>query len=417
MAIASAIIGCIALVRKKTLFGESLSHSAYPGVILGILISVGLGLTSDVKMSVSVLFFGFIFSLVGLFLIEALQKKFKLSSDTAQCYILASFLGLGITLASVIQKSHSFWYRKMKMYLFGQAATMNDYHIFLYGGFAVCVLGFVLIFFPFIKAYLFDGQFCKIAGLRLQPVRFVITLLFALIVVIGMRSVGTVLMCGMLVAPGICAKHVAQKFSVIILIACIVSALSAGIGVYLSMIIPEVTSLTSFATGPAIVLVASVFCFFSFLFSPKKGLVVCFFRKLQFKNRCINEHLLKLFWKSTNKPVLKSDVFGWKVASKSMTSFSLKNLRRNGWVERSNDKSYFLTQDGEKKAAYIVRLHRLWELYLSEYLGFSSDQIHRSAEEMEHIIPPEIEKKLTNLLLNPEKDPHNQPIPKKELVT
>lgn len=289
MAIASSIIGCIAFVRKKTLFGESLSHSAYPGVIIGMLVSVSLGLKTDISMTTSILFFAFVFALLGFYLIETLRLKHKVSSDTAQCYILASFLGLGITLASVIQKSHSMWYRKMQMYLFGQAATMNDFHIILYGAFALVILGFVLIFFPFMKAYLFDPSFCRSVGLKSKPLRLSIIVLFALAVVIGMRSVGTILMCGMVIAPAICAKQLTQKFSSMIVVSCIIGAFSAGIGVYLSMVIPEVTALASFATGPAIVLVASCFCFCSFLFAPKKGLVVCLFRKLSFKKRCVNE--------------------------------------------------------------------------------------------------------------------------------
>ena len=46
-----------------------------------------------------------------------------------------------------------------------------------------------------------------------------------------------------------------------------------------------------------------------------------------------------------------------------------------------------------QKAASIVRVHRLWELYLTERLGFPAEKVHRTAEEMEHIITPEMEEK------------------------
>jgi len=62
-------------------------------------------------------------------------------------------------------------------------------------------------------------------------------------------------------------------------------------------------------------------------------------------------------------------------------------------------------------AAKIVRLHRLWELYLTEYIEMGRERVHYSAEEMEHILTPEIEAELTKLLNNPQEDPHNQPIP------
>ena len=65
-----------------------------------------------------------------------------------------------------------------------------------------------------------------------------------------------------------------------------------------------------------------------------------------------------------------------------------------------------------QKAARIIRLHRLWEVYLV-YLGQNRDKVHRNAEEMEHIITPELEKELTDLLKDPKQDPHHQPIPQR----
>ncbi len=58
-----------------------------------------------------------------------------------------------------------------------------------------------------------------------------------------------------------------------------------------------------------------------------------------------------------------------------------------------------------------MRLHRLWEVYLADYLGVGAERVHRNAEEMEHIITPQLERELTMLLKDPKEDPHKQPIP------
>ena len=67
----------------------------------------------------------------------------------------------------------------------------------------------------------------------------------------------------------------------------------------------------------------------------------------------------------------------------------------------------------------LVRLHRLWELYLVEFCGMPKERVHPSAEEMEHILTPEVERELSMLLHNPSLDPHKQPIPsaEEELLT
>ena len=72
---------------------------------------------------------------------------------------------------------------------------------------------------------------------------------------------------------------------------------------------------------------------------------------------------------------------------------------------------YRLTPFGIKRGGQIVRLHRLWEVYLVNALGLGVERVHKSAEEMEHILTPEIERKLTELLDDPKQDPHLQPIP------
>jgi manganese/zinc/iron transport system permease protein len=61
----------------------------------------------------------------------------------------------------------------------------------------------------------------------------------------------------------------------------------------------------------------------------------------------------------------------------------------------------------------IVKIHRLWELYLTTYLRIAPDHVHEDAETIEHIITPEMELKLEHLLNFPEKDPHNVDIPYK----
>jgi manganese/zinc/iron transport system permease protein len=59
----------------------------------------------------------------------------------------------------------------------------------------------------------------------------------------------------------------------------------------------------------------------------------------------------------------------------------------------------------------IVRLHRLWEMYLNQKLHLKPDHVHEGAEAMEHLITPELEEMLKNDLGNPELDPHNSVIP------
>lgn len=73
-----------------------------------------------------------------------------------------------------------------------------------------------------------------------------------------------------------------------------------------------------------------------------------------------------------------------------------------------------LTSTGRKIALEVIRHHRLLELYLSEVLGYSWDQVHAEAEELEHFISEEFEARIDEALGFPDRDPHGDPIPTKD---
>jgi manganese/zinc/iron transport system permease protein len=87
---------------------------------------------------------------------------------------------------------------------------------------------------------------------------------------------------------------------------------------------------------------------------------------------------------------------------------------KEGHIVQRTDGSLQLTESGEREGARIVRLHRLWELYLVDVLGMGVERVHRSAEEIEHILTPELEERLSRILNDPSEDPHHQPIPPAE---
>ena len=73
-----------------------------------------------------------------------------------------------------------------------------------------------------------------------------------------------------------------------------------------------------------------------------------------------------------------------------------------------------LTEAGERIALEVLRHHRLIELYLAEILGYSWDQVHDEADQLEHVISEEFEDRIDAALGYPARDPHGAPIPTKD---
>lgn len=74
-----------------------------------------------------------------------------------------------------------------------------------------------------------------------------------------------------------------------------------------------------------------------------------------------------------------------------------------------------LTKPGERAALEVIRHHRLLETYLVENLGYGWDEVHDEAERLEHVISEEFESRIAELLGNPIRDPHGEPIPTPDL--
>ncbi|MDN3665081.1 metal-dependent transcriptional regulator [Algibacter miyuki] len=89
----------------------------------------------------------------------------------------------------------------------------------------------------------------------------------------------------------------------------------------------------------------------------------------------------------------------------------VKKLSEKGYADYKKYQGVTLTKQGKLIAVNIVRKHRLWEVFLSEKLNFSWDEIHDVAEQLEHIKSDKLIKQLDAFLEYPSHDPHGDPIP------
>jgi len=93
----------------------------------------------------------------------------------------------------------------------------------------------------------------------------------------------------------------------------------------------------------------------------------------------------------------------------------LKRLAGLGLISYEPYRGVELTAAGERVALEVIRHHRLIEAYLAEALGMPWDRVHDEAEVLEHYISEELEERMAAALGNPDRDPHGDPIPDREL--
>ncbi|TPN84715.1 metal ABC transporter permease [Aquimarina algicola] len=264
------MLGSFAVLRKQSLLGDAISHASLPGIAIAFLI---IGTKNSSVFLIGALISG----LVGTFWIRGIIRKTHLKSDTALGLILSLFFGFGMLLLTYIQKRPNANQAGLESYLFGQAATLLENDVWIMVIVTSISLLILLIFWKELKLLLFDSDYTKTLGFNTKFLDILITTFIVIAIVLGLQTVGVVLMSAMLLAPAAAARQWTNSLSVMVILAALFGALSGVFGTAIS------ASYNNLSTGPVIVLVAGVFVLFSFIFSPQRGLL---FREIRFrKNR------------------------------------------------------------------------------------------------------------------------------------
>ena len=266
----TGMLGSFAVLRKQSLLGDAISHAALPGIAIAFLIT-------GAKDSNTLLLGALISGLIGTFWIRGIITKTHLKSDTALGLILSLFFGFGMLLLTFIQKQPNANQAGLDKYLFGQAATLVESDVWMMAIVTGICLFVLLLFWKEFKILLFDADYTKTLGFNTKFIDVLITSFIVLAIVLGLQTVGVVLMSAMLLAPAAAARQWTNSLSVMVLLAAIFGAFSGVLGTAIS------ASQNNLSTGPVIVLVAAVFVVISFVFSPSRGLL---FKQIRFiKNR------------------------------------------------------------------------------------------------------------------------------------
>ncbi|MFN0275560.1 MAG: iron chelate uptake ABC transporter family permease subunit [Chitinophagales bacterium] len=402
MGIGSATIGTFAFLRKRALTGDAIAHSVLPGVCLAFLLF-------DTKNLWVLLCGAFITGWLSILFVDLITKKSKLKADAAIGITLSVFFGFGILLLTYIQQTGNAAQSGLNNFLFGKAAAMSIADIKTIGIVSLLLITLVIIFFKELAAFSFDPDYAKTSGLPVNFLELLLTTLTVLAVAVGIQAVGVVLMAALLITPSAAAKYWTDNLKKMIALSIVFSVLGGITGAYVSF------ANNKMPTGPWIVTMTSLIALFSILFAPKKGIVSKVITRKKYQSKMLMENILKEFYHLEEKnPQLQYFTIHEVLSEREMQSWNYKKglrmLLRKNLLETLNGE-YFLTDEGRNEGKRITRIHRLWEMYLTQQLNIASDHVHDDAEAIEHIITPEIEKKLIEMLNFPDKDPHEKVIP------
>lgn len=399
----SAIVGSFTFLNKKSLVGDAIAHAVLPGICLGFMLS-------GTKNPIYLITGAFITGWISLVLVEFITRRTRIKEDTAIGLILSVFFGIGILLLTVIQKSGNAAQSGLDHYLFGKAAALVGDDLYTFASVAIVLLIAVFLLFKEFALLAFDKNYAISLGLPVKRIELVLTSLIVLAVVIGIQAVGVVLMAAILITPAAAARFWTDKIRVMFLLASIFGAVSGLSGAYISYIAPAMP------TGPWIVIVISVIAFISFFLAPRRGVISRMVRQYTIRRTINDENVLKALYQlgEENKNFFiqryPDEIIRRRKFEKDNLMTVLSRLKRQGYVETSGN-LWGLTEEGMSRGKRVVKIHRLWEMYLTTQMHIAPDHVHEDADTIEHLLTPELEAELERTLNYPKVDPHKSEIP------
>src|SRR5690625_2817547 len=260
LSFAAGVIGTVSVIKGQSLIGDAIGHATFPGVILAFML---VGVTDTFPLTVGAVIFG----IIAFFFIQLITNHSKVTLDGALALILSSFFGLGMALKSYVQGNPGFSNTQgIDDYIFGQAAYMLRLDVWLIIIASVVSLLLFMIFYQQIRIYTFDPVYSSTIGINPALVNVLVLSMTILLIAVGLKAVGAILIVNLLIAPGVIGLMWSNRFNTVVIIAGLAGAAAASTGTYIS------TAFAGFPTGPSIILVLSAFVLVSMLFG-RKGLV------------------------------------------------------------------------------------------------------------------------------------------------
>ena len=242
------LLSCYMTLKGWALMGDAVSHAVMPGVV----VAYALGLPFSLG--------AFVFGVGSVALIGFVKQKSRIKEDTVIGLVFTGFFALGLVLVSKIKSNID-----LMQILFGSPLGISRSDVSQTLIISFIVISILLIFRKDLMLYCFDAKHARSIGINTGILHYLLLTLLSLSAVVGLQTVGIILVVAMLITPGATAYLLTDRFDKMTLLAVISSSFSSILGVYISY-------WSDIETGGSIVLVQTLIFLIAFLFAPRYGI-------------------------------------------------------------------------------------------------------------------------------------------------
>ncbi len=390
----SGLVGTFLLLRKRSLIGDALSHSTYPGIGIAFVVMVLLG--GEGKWLPGLLLGAAATGLLGVLVVLAIRNTTRLKDDAAMGIVMGVAFGLGVALMRMVSDLPGADAAGLNSFVYGTAASMvlGDFLLIL-----VVTAGVALASIFLLKEFTllcFDEGFAASQGWPTFFLDLAMLGLVTAVTVVGLQAVGLVLIIAFLIIPATAARFWTYDLRGMLVLSGVAGGMSGWIGSSLSALFANLP------TGAVIVLVAASIFLVSMLFGPARGVVPRSLRQVRLRRKVGRQHLLRAAYEILegqqpdvaepiqNLPIPLESLLNHRSWSAQQINRLLRTARAEDHLEESGSGRVRLSEAGFGEAARVTRNHRLWELYLIRYADIAPSHVDRDADLVEHVLDAEV---------------------------
>jgi zinc transport system permease protein len=257
-----SVVGLFLVLRRHSLFGDALAHSAFGGIAAGLFLGIYPMWTA------------FIVSILSALGLTKIRQKFQISGDATVAILLSSGLAMGVILISLAGG----FTVNLFSFLFGSILLVSLDNTILILGLAGSILVVILLLYRQLTYATFNEEQAKVSGIQVEKLNYLLVVIAGITVVSSMQLVGILLTSSLIVIPNVTAMLFSRGFKQTAILSMIFAVFSAVTGILTSYIF-------NIAPGGMIVLISIL------LFAGSLGMKSL--RQTR-KNIVINKELSKL---------------------------------------------------------------------------------------------------------------------------
>lgn len=218
VAVICSFVGTFLILRRYSLFGDSIAHVSFGGISIGLFLGV------------APLWTAFIVAILGGLGLQKLRQNTQISGDAAVAVMLVSGLAVGVI---IISASGGFSV-DLFSFLFGSILLTSLEDTIMITTISMGIVATLLVFQKQFLHIAFNEEQAKVAGLNVTALNYIFVVLAAITVVTSMRLVGILLISALIVIPNIAAMMFGKGFKKTVVISILMSVFSVIVGIFLS---------------------------------------------------------------------------------------------------------------------------------------------------------------------------------------